>query len=79
MPYDNPVMEFFFSSLKRKELYRKELYRAIYRSENEFRTAVKNYILFYKEKGLTQNRSKTPHRESENLNFSVDKVKKLNN
>lgn len=45
VPYDNSVMESFFSSLKREELYRTK-----YRSENEFRPAVKNYILFYNEK-----------------------------
>ena len=35
LPYDNAVMESFFSNLKREELYRTK-----YRSENEFRTAV---------------------------------------
>ena len=45
VPYDNSVMESFFSSLKREELYRTK-----YRSENEFRTAVKNYMEFYNEK-----------------------------
>ena len=44
VPYDNSVMESFFSSLKREELYRTK-----YRSENEFRTAVDKYIAFYNE------------------------------
>lgn len=41
-PYDNSVMEAFNSSLKKEELYRRK-----YRSENEFRTAVDDYITFY--------------------------------
>lgn len=44
IPYDNSVMESFFSNLKREELYRTK-----YRSENEFRTAVDKYIIFYNE------------------------------
>ena len=56
VPYDNSVMESFFSSLKREELYRTK-----YRSENEFRTAVKNYMVFYNEKRLhAKNGYKTP-------------------
>lgn len=47
IPYDNSVMESFFSSLKREELYRTK-----YRSENEFRTAVKNYMIFLMRKDL---------------------------
>lgn len=43
-PRDNAVMETFFSSMKREELYRTK-----YRSEAEFRTAVANYIVFYNE------------------------------
>lgn len=45
VPYDNSVMETFFSNLKREELYRTK-----YRSENEFRTAVAKYMVFYNEK-----------------------------
>lgn len=41
-PYDNSVIESFFSSLKREELYRKK-----YRSEKEFRTALDDYMDFY--------------------------------
>ena len=44
IPYDNSVMEAFFSNLKREELYRTK-----YRSENEFRTAVEKYMVFYNE------------------------------
>lgn len=40
IPYDNSVMESFFSNLKREELYRTK-----YRSEGEFRTAVDRYIM----------------------------------
>ena len=42
VPYDNSVVESFFASLKREELYRTK-----YRSENEFKTAVDNYMTFY--------------------------------
>ncbi len=44
IPYDNSVMESFFASLKREELYRKK-----YRSEKEFYKAVGDYIEFYNE------------------------------
>ena len=56
VPYDNSVMESFFSSLKREELYRTN-----YRSEKEFRTAVDNYITFYNTKRPhAKNKYKTP-------------------
>ena len=51
VPYDNSVMESFFSSIKREELYRTK-----YRSEKEFRTAVDDYIVFYNER--------RPHRKN---------------
>lgn len=41
-PYDNSVVESFFSSLKREELY-----RAKYRSDKEFKKAVADCITFY--------------------------------
>ena len=41
-PYDNAVCESFFSSMKREELYLTK-----YRSENEFRKAVADYIEKY--------------------------------
>ena len=57
--YDNSVMESFFSSLKREELYRTK-----YRSEKELRTAIDNYILFYNEKRPhAKNGYKTPLRK----------------
>lgn len=59
LPYDNSVMESFFSSLKREELYRTK-----YRSEKELRTAIDNYMLFYNEKRPhAQNGYKTPLRK----------------
>lgn len=45
VPYDNSVMESFFASLKREELYRKK-----YHSEKEFYKAVEDYIEFYNER-----------------------------
>lgn len=56
-PYDNSVMESFFSSLKLEELYRSK-----YRSENEFRAAVDKYMIFYneqrpKEKSVVSNQA----------------------
>ena len=49
-------MESFFSNLKREELYRTK-----YRSENEFRTAVENYMIYYNEKRPhAKNAYKTP-------------------
>lgn len=52
VPYDNSVMETFFASMKREELYRYK-----YRSEREFRAAVDRYIDFYN----TQRPHKTLH------------------
>lgn len=72
IPYDNSVMESFFSSLKREELYRTK-----YRSENEFRTAVKNYMIFYNEKRPhAKNGYKTPIKKE--LEFLSNQAKKLN-
>ncbi len=45
VPYDNSVMESFFSSLKREELYRTK-----YKSEKDFRDAVDKYIIVYNTK-----------------------------
>ncbi len=42
VPYDNSVMESFFGTMKREELYRTK-----YRSEREFKAAVEEYIIFY--------------------------------
>ena len=55
-PHDNSVMESFFASLKREELYRTR-----YRSEKEFEIAVENYIIFYNTKRPHEkNMYKTP-------------------
>lgn len=59
IPYDNSVMEAFFSNLKREELYRTK-----YRSENEFRTAVDTYMVFYNEqRPHAKNGYKTPFKK----------------
>ena len=59
-------MESFFSSQKHKELYRKK-----YRSEKEFRTAVKNYIQFYnEERPHATNQYKTPEQKEADY-FSI--------
>ena len=42
VPYDNSVIESFFASLKREELYRKK-----YRTENELFQAIDDYMDFY--------------------------------
>ncbi len=44
-PFNNSVMESFFKSMKTEKLYRTD-----FRSEREFRIAVKEYIEFYNEK-----------------------------
>lgn len=44
VPYDNSVVESFFASLKREELYRTK-----YRSEREFKEGIEKYIVFYNE------------------------------
>ena len=44
-PHDNAVIESFFSSMKREELYRRE-----YTSEYAFRESVARYIDFYNNK-----------------------------
>ena len=61
-PFDNSVMESFFSSFKREELYRRK-----YRSEYEFRTAIDEYMEFYnKRRPHKKNKYKSPYqKESE--------------
>ena len=55
-PYDNSVVESFFSSLKREELYRSK-----YRSDNEFKKAVADYITFYNtQRPHSNNNYRTP-------------------
>lgn len=41
-PHDNAVMESFFASLKKEELY-----RVSYQSEVEFRKSIEKYLSFY--------------------------------
>ena len=61
VPYDNSVMESFFSNLKREELYRTK-----YRSENEFRMSVDKHMVFYNEKRPhAENGYKTPARKEQ--------------
>ncbi len=56
IPYDNSVMESFFASLKKEELYRTK-----YRSEKEIQEALDKYIVFYNEKRPhAKNFNKTP-------------------
>ena len=45
MPYNNSVVESFFSNFKREELYRSK-----YHSERELRKAIDDYMLFFNEK-----------------------------
>lgn len=70
IPYDNSVMETFFSSMKREELYRTK-----YRSERELKNAVAKYITFYNEKRPhARNHQKTPdatEQEYFNKNFKI--------
>ena len=61
IPYDNSVMESFFASMKREELYRTK-----YRSEQELRAAVADYIKFYNEtRPHAKNGYKTPARKEQ--------------
>lgn len=59
VPYDNSVMESFFSSMKREEQYQTK-----YRSETDFRKSVDEYIIFYN--------TKRPHRK---LQYKTPKQK----
>ena len=61
VPYDNSVMESFFASIKREELYRTK-----YRSEADFRSAVDKYIVFYNTKRPHKKlQYKTPEQKEE--------------
>lgn len=56
-PYDNAVIENFFGSLKKEELYRRR-----YRSERELKECIKEFIIFYNEKRLHEKLNyKTPN------------------
>ena len=50
IPYDNPVMQSFFSQMEREKLYWTK-----YRSEADFLVTADKYILFYN--------AKRPHRK----------------
>ncbi len=68
VPYDNSVMESFFSSMKREELYRRR-----FKSEKEFLCAVDDYIIFYNEKRPhRQNKYLTPLQKENNYYNSMD-------
>lgn len=61
VPYDNSVMKAFFKSFKAEELYRRK-----YRSENEFKTAIDSYMVFYNERRpYAKNGYKTPYKKEE--------------
>ena len=61
VPHDNSVMESFFSSMKREDLYRTK-----YRSEADFRSAVDKYIIFYNTKRPHKKlQYKTPQQKEE--------------
>ena len=69
-PRDNSVVESFFASLKREELYRTK-----YRSETEFRTAVDDYISFYNSKRPHGNAQyKTPNEKEEEYMASNNSI-----
>lgn len=60
-PYDNAVIESFFSTLKREELYRMK-----YRSEKDFLVSLDDYILFYNSRRPHSNNNyKTPDSKEE--------------
>ena len=67
VPYDTSVMESFFSSFKREELYRTK-----YRSEADFYKAVDNYIDFYNTKRPHKKlQYKTPQQKEEEYTLKI--------
>ncbi len=67
-PYDNSVVESFFASMKKEELYRRK-----YSSDNEFRKAVEAYIVFYNTKRPhSKNAYRTP--EQKELDFYSETI-----
>ena len=67
VPYDNSVMESFFSSFKREELYRTK-----YRSEADFYKAVDNYMDFYNTKRPHKKlQYKTPQQKEEEYTLKI--------
>lgn len=68
VPYDNSVMESFFASMKREELYRRK-----FKSENEFYKAVADYIIFYNEKRPHyQNSYRTPLKKEQDYYNTIE-------
>lgn len=68
VPYDNSVMESFFSSMKREELYRRK-----YKSEKELYKSVYDYIEFYNDKRPHyKNSYKSPNKKEED--FFIEKI-----
>ncbi len=68
VPYDNSVMESFFASMKREELYRRK-----FKSENEFYKAVADYVIFYNEKRPHyQNNYRTPLKKEQDYYNSIE-------
>ncbi len=60
-PYDNAVMESFFGTLKKEELYRSR-----YRSERQMKECIESYIKFYNEERLHETlQYKTPSQVEE--------------
>ena len=71
VPYDNSVMETFFASMKREELYRYK-----YRSVREFRAAVDRYIDFYNTKRPHKTlHYKTPQQKEDDYTRSATALK----
>lgn len=72
VPYGNSVMESFFSSLKKEELYITK-----YKSEKDFRDAVNKYIVFYHTKRSHKKlQYKTPEQKVQK--YALKQVNKLN-
>lgn len=72
VPYDNSVMESFFSTLKKEELYRMK-----YKSEREFREAVDTYIQFYNDRRPhAKLQNKTPNQKEAEYAANTEKSKK---
>lgn len=68
VPYDNSVMESFFASMKREELYRRK-----FKSENEFYKSVADYIIFYNGKRPHyQNSYRTPLKKEQDYYKSIE-------
>ena len=70
-PYDNAVMESFFGTFKKEELYRSR-----YRSERQMKECIESYIRFYNEERLHEKlQYKTPVQVEVEFYQSVNKGK----